>query len=293
MVFRWGLKLSIGIYKITNIINGKVYIGKSLNIEKRFKQHKTDLNHNRNHNNHFQNAWNKYGENSFIFEIIHECNEQYIDDLEIYYIYHYDSYNSNYGYNYTLGGEGGKLTEEYKNKMREKCKFKNASLNEHEVRKIKLLLYCLMDRQEIADIFNIDVSTVKSIAEVRNYYYVAEELNDSIKGLKRKLLDDRNDKVFELYDKGYRIVDIVEEMKLSKSCVEHIIYDRDKHVNKKYEYENKYNEIYNKVVSMHNEGIINYHIAKKLNISPSTVTRYLNKYYQQVDTEITQEIKKP
>ena len=149
-----------------------------------------------------------------------------------------------------------------------------------------------MDRHEIADIFNVDISVIKSIAEIRNYYYVSEELNNLIKGLKRSLLDERNNTVFKLYDEGYRIVDIVEKLGLTKSCVEHILYDRNKHMKRKQEYKNKYNEIFNKVISLHKEGEINYHIAKKLNISPSTVARYLNKYYQQVNTEITQEVKK-
>ena len=284
--------MSIGIYKITNKINGKVYIGKSKNIEKRFTQHKYGLNNNSNHNIHFQNAWNKYGEENFEFEIIHLCDKKYLDDLEIYYIYHYNSYESDYGYNYTLGGEGGELSEEYKAQIKINSKFKNATLTENDVRTIKLLLYCLMDRHEIANIFNVKINVIKSIAEISNYSYVSEELNDSIKGLKRKLLDERNDMVFNLYDKGYRIIDIVKELDLTKSCVEHILYDRGKHKERMTEYKNKYTSIYYEVIKLHNEGMKNSHIAKRLNIGNTTVSRYLNKYYQQVNTEITQENKK-
>lgn len=282
--------MTIGIYKITNTVNGKVYIGKSQNIEKRFNDHIYGLNRGINHNSHFQNAWNKYGEKNFKFEIIHTLknyNEKEISDLEIYYISKYNSTNQDYGYNFQCGGQGGKLSERQKEEIRRNSKFKNASLTEEQVIQIKLALYCLMDRHEIANIFDVDVCVIKAIAEVKTYYYVCEELNDEIKGLKRKLITERNEKVIELYNRGYRIVDIVNELDLTVKTVEHILYDRDLHINRKTQGELKYKEIYNKVIQLHEEGVINYHIAKQLNISPSTVTRYLRKYNNQhANTEV-------
>ena len=59
-----------GIYQILNLINNNVYIGSSSNIKQRFAQHKCDLKHNRHRNHHLQNAWNKYGEETFIFQIV-------------------------------------------------------------------------------------------------------------------------------------------------------------------------------------------------------------------------------
>ena len=48
-----------------------------------------------------------------------------------------------------------------------------------------------------------------------------------------------------------------------------------------------YKEIYNEVIRLHEEGVINYHIAKQLNISASTVSRYLRKYSNQhANTEV-------
>jgi len=59
-----------GIYSITNIINKKIYIGSSKNIDKRIRKHFGDLRNNKHANSHLQNAYNKYGRNSFSWEIV-------------------------------------------------------------------------------------------------------------------------------------------------------------------------------------------------------------------------------
>lgn len=93
-----------GIYKITNIKNNKIYIGLSKNIRSRFNEHKSCLRNNIHKNQHLQNSWNCYGEDNFIFEIIEECNENELNEKEIYYIQKYQSYMQNIGYNNALGG---------------------------------------------------------------------------------------------------------------------------------------------------------------------------------------------
>lgn len=49
-----------GIYVITNISNGKKYIGQSVDVEDRIAHHKSSLKHNRHENSYLQNSWNKY-----------------------------------------------------------------------------------------------------------------------------------------------------------------------------------------------------------------------------------------
>ena len=66
---------TIGIYRIRNKVNGKFYVGSSDNIQRRFSRHKLDLSKNRHDNPHLQNSWNKYGEISFDFDIIRECQK--------------------------------------------------------------------------------------------------------------------------------------------------------------------------------------------------------------------------
>jgi group I intron endonuclease len=73
--------MTIGLYKITLKINGMCYIGSSINIEKRFKQHLSLLNNNHHTNIYLQRAWNKYGKDNFIFEIIESCEDISREDL--------------------------------------------------------------------------------------------------------------------------------------------------------------------------------------------------------------------
>ncbi len=59
-----------GIYQIKNTTNGNVYIGSSKDIIARLKKHRSHLIQNKHVNAHLQNAWNKYGEENFVFETI-------------------------------------------------------------------------------------------------------------------------------------------------------------------------------------------------------------------------------
>jgi len=84
-----------GVYKITNKVNGKVYIGQSKHIEKRWIEHTRKLNKNEHHSKKLQRAWNKNGENNFEFEAILLSIDN-LDDLELMYIDEYDSVNNGY-----------------------------------------------------------------------------------------------------------------------------------------------------------------------------------------------------
>ena len=88
-----------GIYKVTNKINGKVYIGQSVDIGRRWRQHMTakdDI--------YFHKAIQKYGVENFEWEVIEQCKKKDLDAREAYWIEYYDSFNK--GYNCTKGGGG-------------------------------------------------------------------------------------------------------------------------------------------------------------------------------------------
>lgn len=83
----------IGIYRIKNLVNDKSYYGSSKNIEKRWKTHLNQLRNKKHINCILQNAWNKYGENNFIFEIVEECELEKLFDTEQKYIDTCGDYN--------------------------------------------------------------------------------------------------------------------------------------------------------------------------------------------------------
>jgi group I intron endonuclease len=114
-------KLLVGIYKITCVNNGKVYVGSSSNIKSRWYRHINNLKYNKSNPN-LQNSYNKYGKDSLKFEILEECA---VDDLikrETYWA----EVIKNQGFELFNVGEfienptrGLKLTENHKDKLRE------------------------------------------------------------------------------------------------------------------------------------------------------------------------------
>lgn len=103
------------IYKITNNINGKVYIGQTIrSVERRFVEHKTKDSACRKLNR----AMDKYGKNNFsIEELVKAKTQEDLDRLEKKYIKQYDAINS--GYNIREGGSNGKWHPESIEKMRQ------------------------------------------------------------------------------------------------------------------------------------------------------------------------------
>ncbi len=107
----------IGIYCIKNKTNGKIYIGSSNNIERRFRKHRTELNTQRHSNKYLNRAYNKYGKDNFEFIILEECNVEDLITREIYYIATHDSLKRNKGYNLSIPRKHPSITanEEYRN----------------------------------------------------------------------------------------------------------------------------------------------------------------------------------
>lgn len=76
---------------------------------------------NAHHNSHLQNAWNKYGEDAFEFEVVEKCSKDKLLEREQYWIDYYHVYDNQYGYNIcrTAGNTSGRqFSEETKNKIR-------------------------------------------------------------------------------------------------------------------------------------------------------------------------------
>ena len=127
-----------GIYLIKNIVNNKVYIGSAVNIDNRWPRHRYDLKEGKHHSEHLQSAWNKYGEQSFTFEVLEEVsNQEHLLAYEQVYLDYYKSYEIDRGYNICkVAGSslGIKHSEETRKKMSES---KNKPEAIEHMRKIK------------------------------------------------------------------------------------------------------------------------------------------------------------
>lgn len=143
----------IGIYKITNKINNKIYIGQSTNIEKRWQQHIAKYSDTLIHK-----AIIKYGAENFEFEIIEECTKDELNDREIYWVAYYDSYNN--GYNMTAGGTN--VAEQYRKLNQEQ---RNSLFND--------LIYTKIPYTELATKYDLTIQYI-SYVNVGTYLFNKE-----------------------------------------------------------------------------------------------------------------------
>ncbi|MDY0282629.1 MAG: GIY-YIG nuclease family protein [Salinivirgaceae bacterium] len=92
-----------GIYQIRNTVNGKRYVGSSVNMRARWRTHRTMLKHRKHHAQKLQNAWNKYGCKAFVFEVLLICAKE---DLVFFEQRALDTLHAvRGGYNTSLGAE--------------------------------------------------------------------------------------------------------------------------------------------------------------------------------------------
>lgn len=185
-------KDKIGIYKITNLINKKVYVGQTKeSFQKRYWMHCWKLKKGEHDNLYLQRAWNKYGEHNFVFEIIEILPQNIIDEREKFWIAYYREKTG--CYSIQDGGQpknlvfyvssesrkrqgdknrermiGKKLSEETRKKMSEsrtgkRIKRKTEVITEDQARKIKELLVNGKSTKEIQLEINVPYRYINNI----------------------------------------------------------------------------------------------------------------------------------
>lgn len=190
------------IYIIKNNINGKVYIGQTIQkLKDRWYRHcgKSGISKNES-NMAIKRAILKYGKENFTIEILEECEQSLLNDREKYYIKVYDSYNK--GYNCTLGGQNG-LNIIFKKIPEDKHQDIIDLYNEG------LSLRC------IADDYNVDKHTIKHIL---NYYNISLRDRKSYKYSTKERI-----KILEDYNNGISRKDIIKKWKISQSYLSQLI----------------------------------------------------------------------
>ena len=158
------------IYKITNTLDGRVYVGKTHDLDKRILQHFSDLRKGKHHSHKLQRAVDKYGIDNFkvSFEEVEVPDEDALSLLEIQEIEKCDSYNN--GYNETLGGDGNKTALTFEE---------------------SILVYQILQRykgvnRQIAQYFSCDHTVINDLA--KNDLYAKNKMNELIEriGLKEQ-----------------------------------------------------------------------------------------------------------
>lgn len=124
-----------GIYKIKNIVTGKFYVGSAVDIKERWRNHKSQLRHNKHHSIKLQRSYNKHGVDNFVYEIIEECFEDVIIKREQFYIDFCSAVKNGYNCKSIAGSNlGFKHSEETKNKIRKA----NIGIKRSEETRIKM-----------------------------------------------------------------------------------------------------------------------------------------------------------
>ena len=158
------------IYKITNQINNKVYIGQTITpIKQRMYKHYSNA---KKAKTGIDFAINKYGKENFLVEEICKCKNEELDDLEKFYIQKYNSYYN--GYNLTMGGQDTTTS---------------LQLNKNEV--IEKYLE-LKNVKQTADFFHCCEKTISNLLHQNNIEikrYNVENLNTRINCKKIKIIE--------------------------------------------------------------------------------------------------------
>jgi len=279
----------VGIYKITNLIDGKVYIGQTVNYNKRKKRHLSSLKNGNHHNEHLQRAFDKHGEDSFKIELIKKCNIEELDKLERYYIKELDACNHDKGYNMMYGGQryrnftkevrlkmseagkGRKFTNEHKKKIG--LAHKGRKLSQEHISKIsatkkKTKIHCgeknpnALISDSVAKKIIMDLLANMAVKDIANKYQVSSDVVYNI-----------------MYNKSYSHImpDVREELKNRTSVLQ--------------------DEKIETAINLYLQGHSQNEISKTLNISRNTLRKelkarninpqiHVNQYIKQANTEV-------
>jgi len=184
-----------GVYRIVNLVNGKMYVGQSVDIKSRWAKHRCQLNKGVHANIHLQRAWDKYGADSFKFEVAQIADKDQLDvieESEVNAVGLENVYNLSKNFTSSAGElnsfYGKKHSEDSKHKMslwkkknylgsanpnygkkntKESCTKMSegrSSLKKEDVLRIVDLLKSGTSNKEIANIFRTSVGIIRKIA---------------------------------------------------------------------------------------------------------------------------------
>ena len=235
------------IYKITNKVNGKVYIGQTCQNppELRFKEHKRVAKAVfGKYISFISRAIKKYGEDNFMFEVLEKCygllnaNELEINQIELHKSFNY-KYGDEYGYNLTVGGGGAndlpssKETKEKLSNIRKKSnskkptdegykieisignkKKKNKIQQEIKDKILKAYDDCSKTQRQLAELFGLTYDTVRVIIKNRN----------KVPQIKNIISEEEQDRVVQLKNKEFTHKQISKKLNITENRVQCVLF---------------------------------------------------------------------
>lgn len=255
-----------GIYKIITLHNNKYYIGSSINIEKRWRDHLSKMRMQKHANTHLQNVYNKYGESDFAFVVLLEMpdasnieirqkEQEFLDK-----IFQEDKNNI---YNLARDANGGNSTS-FSKKSLENISQKNRDCSDKDLKQIQDWLEKGISKKEIAR----KMGKAPSVLSEWIKKYLPKY---SVTYLKRQRI-----KTFlEMKEQGFLNKEIAEFLGVSNNTIS--TYNK----NPKKEYEMKPSNSFNEEQIMQikkykEEGYGNVKIAEFMNSNHSTIQRWIN-----------------
>lgn len=260
--------MSIGIYKIINLHNGKVYIGQSINLTHRLTEHRLKLSKGIHSNKYLQNAWNKYGEQNFKFEIIEICLETELTERENFWINYYGGYESKQNYNHKSAEAHVKYSKESRVKMSESQRGlqsgkKNGMYGKHHTAETK---------KKLSDLNKVKFSGKNNPMFGKHHN---EQTKEYLRQLKKgKKLSEKHKQSISEAEKNIWIIrrkDPLFKEKMKKRAENHIKYTEDK----KQEIYNVYKELKSRKAT-----------SKKLNIPWESCRLIINEMIERENKEV-------
>lgn len=223
--------MSVGIYLIKSIQTNEIYIGQSVNVNRRIGEHKRLLKKQAHYNEYLQNHYIKYGIQDLSFEVIENCKIEDLDNREKYWINIYNANIRKYGFNLDSGGSEGKIfseerrlsitgtknpmygkkhSQEFINYITIHNRGNSDKLSEKDVEEIKQSILKSISQKELSDKYNVKISTINKIAMCKNWGWVSSDLNNELLKYSSNTKEERTNRMKKLYAENKTINEIAE-----------------------------------------------------------------------------------
>lgn len=208
-----------GIYKISCSQEDKVYIGSSVNITRRWVEHRRDLNKGTHHCCNLQEAWDAYGDESFMFETVELCENIVLAEQQWLDKYGNSCYNSSLrAYNPMSNAS---VAAKQVATLRSSGKRGKQILTEEQVVIIKQSLRDgIMSVAEIAEEFSVSGETIAAIR--RGYRWSSVKVEGFVEGKQPKSVDFKTE-IIALYEQGIPVTDIARQLSIHRNSVYYVL----------------------------------------------------------------------